>query len=384
MSEIDERRAALRRAIDEDAPLDHITALREDLACILLAEDRPLEAIEELEFAIRARVLDGDPDDPDLLEIQGILGRALTEARRFDEAIAVLTQVVVGRARVLGDDDPRTLVARGNLLRALGRSGQVRAALVMADELIADRRRILGDDHPSTLDARGHRAQLLDLDGRSEQAVGELASLLDDRLRVLGPNHPVVASTRHNLATIRSRARTPSTTDSRWELEQNFAEVAAALGDDHPDALTALGVLAEHLLSIRDDAEAVVLLDRIIAARVRVLGPDAGPTLTSRRMRCLALVRLGELDTAVREASTLVLDARRALGPANYETLLANLQLVECLQAAVESTPDPDDHLVDALDDEILRLTGVDVSRLDRNDRVRWQIEELRRAADAA
>ena len=381
MTTSDDLRRQLEQAATTSAPFRDVLELREQLAAALLAEDRPLEAIEELELALRMRILDDDPDDPGLLNIQGILGRALTEARRYDEAVAVLTQSVRDRTRVFGPDAHLTLVARGNLLRALGRSGKVRAALVMADELIADRLRVLGDDHPSTFDARGHRAQLLDLDGRPEQAVVELESLLGDRIRVLGEEHPVVLSTRHNLATIRGRCRRIDDHDARWELEQNYAAVSAALGSDHPDAFTALGVLAEYLMSSGEWAEALPILDRIIAGRTSVLGSDAAPTLTSRRMRCMALAAVGELAQAINEAGDVVGDARRALGPANYETLLANLKLVDLLMNLVDSDPLASEDVHSWLESELVRVTRADVSNLDRNNQVRLRIEELRDAA---
>ncbi len=150
-----------------------------------------------------------------------MLGRALTEARRYSEAESVLTDVVRGRTRVLGAEHPQTLVARGNRLRALGRCGRPYEALQLADVLIADRERLLGVDHPSTFDARGHRAQLLDDAGRSDEAAVEMQRLLDDRLRTLGPTHPVVVSTRHNLAAVRSRSAVTDPVDALWELEQN-------------------------------------------------------------------------------------------------------------------------------------------------------------------
>ena len=381
MTTSDDLRRQLEQAATTSAPFRDVLELREQLAAALLAEDRPLEAIEELELALRMRILDDDPDDPGLLNIQGMLGRALTEARRYDEAVAVLTQSVRDRTRVFGPDAHLTLVARGNLLRALGRSGKVRAALVMADELIADRLRVLGGDHPSTFDARGHRAQLLDLDGRPEQAVVELESLLADRIRVLGEEHPVVLSTRHNLATIRGRCRRIDDHDARWELEQNYAAVSAALGSDHPDAFTALGVLAEYLMSSGEWAEALPILDRIIAGRTSVLGSDAAPTLTSRRMRCMALAAVGELAQAINEAGDVVGDARRALGPANYETLLANLKLVDLLMNLVDSDPLASEDVHSWLESELVRVTRADVSNLDRNNQVRLRIEELRDAA---
>ncbi len=376
--QIEDLRRDLADALDSGASFGEILSLRERLGSALLDADLPLEAIEHLETAVRMRAHRGERDDWGILEIQGILGRALTEARRFEESIALLTEVVQGRTRVLGRDHTSTMVARGNLVRALGRSGRVRAAMVMADELIADRRRLLGDDHPSTFDARGHRAQLLDLAGRPEEAVVELESLLADRIRVLGAGHPVVTSTRHNLATIRSRCTDADAVESRWELEQNYAVVAEELGEDHPEALTALAVLAEHLMQIEEFADALRLLDILVERRGAVLGEDAAPTLNSRSSRCWVLWALGRTSEATNTLADVVADARRTLGQDNYQTIRSNLLLVDFLEGIVEHDPDVSEDVENWLECEMVRVTRADVTAIDRRDPVRQRVEQLR------
>lgn len=310
-------RAQLAAAVARVESDEVVDSLRGDLGFQLLRAGLPDAAIDELQLAAGSTAERLGEHDFETLDLLGLLGRAQTEAGRFDDAKATLRKVIAGRTRVLGADDPQTLVARGNLLQAIGRGGHPDEALEMVDVLLADRIRLLGVEDPSTLDTRGHRAQLLALVGRHDEAIAELELLLDDRIRILGDDHPVVASTRHNLASIRSRAGGDSddAESSIWELEQNAAAISDRMGVEHPETLIAWGMLAEQLQRVGRDADALPLLDRLIEARTRVLGPDAVPTITSERMRCASLRRTGQVVRATAEARALLDRASAAFGP---------------------------------------------------------------------
>lgn len=334
-----------------------------------------------MELALRMLMTHRGVQDRDTLDALGVLGRALTEARRYSEAEAVLADVVNGRERVLGPDDPETLVARGNLLRAVGRGGRPAEALELAERLLADRQRLQGPDHRSTLDSRGHRAQLLSQLGRDTEAIEELEQVLEARIRVLGASHHDVASTRHNLAAIRSRSRHVDAEDALWELEQNAVALEVELGGDHPDALTAWGLAAEHMQRCGNDARALELLDRIVDARRRVLGVSAAPTLTSGRMRCQSLRDLGRVQEAADSAAVLVSDAASAFGVGSLETLQCQLELVESLRAVVDADSGGPGASAE-LDAAVARMLSADLGNLDANHPVRLQVEELRAAVE--
>jgi len=135
------------------------------------------------------------PDSERALVWRSMWGRALTEARRYPEAEAVLSDLVVDRTRVLGCDAPGTLVARGNLARAVALGGRPREGILLAEQLLADRQRVLGLDHPSTLDTRGHLAHFHHHLGDHATAVRMFTNLLATRERVLGPDHEVTRQT---------------------------------------------------------------------------------------------------------------------------------------------------------------------------------------------
>lgn len=351
----------LHEAVTGAAPPDEVDQIRADLAAELLRVGHAEDAIEPLEQAVQSSAERLGTDDVSVLDLQGMLGRALTEASLFYEAEGLLHRVVDGRTRTLGPEDPQTLVARGNLLRAIGRGGRPTEALSMADDLLADRRRLLGPDHPSTLDTRGHRAQLLSEAGRDADAIVEMEHLLNDRIRVLGPNHPDVTSTRHNLAAVRSRSELSDPEASWWELQQNAVAVSDDLGPDHPDTLVAWGLVAEQLQRLGRDSEAVALLGRLVEARSRVLGPDAAQTLMSRRMLCVSQRRLGDVRQALAGVEVLESTALEVLGPASPLLQQIRIERIACLRMLLDEGDLPDPAIAERLEELIDQVVEADL-----------------------
>uniref|UniRef100_UPI00065FA1E9 tetratricopeptide repeat protein n=1 Tax=Cellulomonas flavigena TaxID=1711 RepID=UPI00065FA1E9 len=71
-------------------------------------------------------------------------------AGRTEEAIALFEQVLVDRARILGEDHPGTLASRNNLAGAYASVGRLEEAIGLLESPLAECLRILGPDHPHT------------------------------------------------------------------------------------------------------------------------------------------------------------------------------------------------------------------------------------------
>ncbi|MFZ9628611.1 MAG: tetratricopeptide repeat protein [Ilumatobacteraceae bacterium] len=265
---------------------------------------------------------------------RGFLGRAYTEARLYDRAEVVLRDLLADRTLGLGPDHPSTLVTRGNLARVIGRSGRPHEALEIADDLLADRLRILGPDHPSTLDSRGHIAQLHDLAGDHVTALRLLRELLADRERLLPPDDPALLSTRHNIAVI--AAAVDGTEGGLVELDANVERVTELHGAEHPDALVARAVRAEHLMRLGAFESAADELREVLAARVRVLGEFAPATIVSHRMLLECLLGLGQAAHALPQLRALERAATGVLGDASLDTHAVRRLLVRALMACEE------------------------------------------------
>ena len=141
-------------------------------------------------------------------------------------------------------------------------------------------------------------------------------------------------------------------------------------------------MVVEQLQRLGRDEDALALLDRVIAARGRVLGASAGPTLTSRRMRCESLRHLGRVEEAAAEAEQLDLDTAAVFGPGAYETLRSRLELVNCLRALADSSDSHDPTVAERLDTAAHLVATADVSGLEPADPVRQQVEAVRASVD--
>jgi tetratricopeptide (TPR) repeat protein len=244
------------------------------------------------------------PDGERVLSWRGFLGRALTEARRYQQAEEALSALLSDRARVEGAEATGTLVVRGNLARVIALGGRPMEAIVIAQRLLEDRIRLLGRDDPSTLDTRGNIAHFHYLAGLNLVAVDLYEDLLGDRERVLGLDHPVVTATRTNLAAVRAAA-TGSASDLEGLLRV-AGETLANLGPDHPTTATQYALVAERLEKAGRYEEALGYIDWACDARARLLGERNAMTVSARTLRARCLSGLRRTDEALMDLSALV------------------------------------------------------------------------------
>lgn len=242
-------------------------------------------------------------DGESVLAWRGGLGRALTEARRFNEAERVLTDLLIDRLRLFGPLHTKTLTTRGNLARAIAKGGQPAEAIAIATDLLQARIQVLGPDDPSTLDTRGNIAQFHDLMGNFETAALMLEELLEDRTRVLGDDHPDTENTRYNLHVIRSRS---GRSEDLADLHTYARELLEDLGPDDLRVMNIFGILCEALEGNGRFEDSLEISRQIFDARSRVLGEEDARTLVTRRRIARLLVTLGRFPEAVAELLRIV------------------------------------------------------------------------------
>jgi tetratricopeptide (TPR) repeat protein len=236
------------------------------------------------------------PEGERVLVWRGFLGKALTEARRYNQAEEVLSDLLVDRERLLGPDDPSVLVTRGNLARVIALGGRPREAIFHAERLLADRLRLLGPDHPNTLDSVGHIAHFHFIDGEYAIAAEMYEELLERRIQVLGDDHPDVFQTEHNLVACRAKLGNPDDIEDNRELAMVLQE---ELGFDHLDTLNAFSLLADALLRVGETQEALAIGQSVLDAYSRLLGDRDPKTLSCRRLIQRSLLGLDRLDDAI-------------------------------------------------------------------------------------
>lgn len=268
-------------------------------------------------------------DHPDTLNLLNELSVALAGQGRWEEASAVLRDLIDRQARVKASADPETITARaslGSILEKLGRPGEAEPLLRAAYE---DSRRLLGTDHPTTRGAASNLASTLQDLGRLGEAeplyleswqafergdehpdvlVGaanhanllatrgefERAATLFDRLieshrRVLGADHPRTADVLSLAAPLLENLGQLERAEAMFRELLQIREQSPSMGRDHPDTLSARRDLGSLLVKKGRQAEGELMIRETLDAQRKKLGNDHAATLAT----------LGALATAL-------------------------------------------------------------------------------------
>jgi tetratricopeptide (TPR) repeat protein len=224
--------------------------------------------------------------------------------------------------RVLGAEDRTTLNFQRWLIYAKIDQGNYTEAEQDCRRLIPIATRALGAEDDETLEARMTLADVFIYQRKLEDGVKEMRQLLNIYARVDAGKHEEAAlNARHNLA-------------QALLLQKNYEEaetllrgvVAAEMrlhGPEHPRTLSSRNILAWVLIMEEKQAEAEKELRSVIAIQARTLGPEHPDTLRSRANLA------GELPTpqAVQEFRAVLALRERVLGPENPETLSCCVKL---------------------------------------------------------
>ena len=312
----------------------------------------PARGVELLTQAVQDLTELHGADSLEVLDLNGLLGRALAHARRYVEAEELLADVLVERERRLGPDHELTLIARGNLGRCVRMSGRPNEALLMATTLLEDRRRVMGPQHPATLDTMGHVAHALGDLGRPAEAADLFDEQADLRRVVFGPDHWATQQSHRNATTMRSRVAGPDADIA--ELEQMVLECVRDLGEDHASTLVSRGLLAGALRRAGQDQRAADVLGALVADRARLYGATDPATLGSRRMLIETQLALGQTEAVFECASEFLDDVLQRFPVANVDGIHSVWTVAMAVVAAIETLADEDPE--SDVDDELLAM----------------------------
>ncbi|WP_198541716.1 FxSxx-COOH system tetratricopeptide repeat protein, partial [Parafrankia colletiae] len=148
--------------------------------------------------------------------------------------------------------------------------------------------------------------------------VGQIQEPVDFRRLVLELCRYLYVSGQYQLA-----ATMASTTRARW---------SQALGDDHPDTLTAVDRVAAALYGLGDLSHSRTLDEENLNRRRRILGPDHPDTLHSAHGLAHTLAELGELQAARNLDEDTLARQRRTLGDNHPDTLHSAHNLAHTLR----------------------------------------------------
>ncbi|MFB8039359.1 tetratricopeptide repeat protein [Streptomyces sp. NPDC056004] len=269
------------------------------------------DAVSGFRDLLRDQVRVLGSDHPDTLNTRHELAHLQGVAGNTNGAVGAYEELLADRVRVLGSDHPDTLNTRHELARVRGN------AVAAYKDLLRDQVRVLGSDHPDTLNTRHELAHLQGVAGNTNGAVGAYEELLADRVRVLGSDHPDTLNTRHELAHLQGVAG--NTNGAVGAYEELLADRVRVLGPDHPDTLNTRRAQARWRGRAGDVAGAVAAFRELLDDQVRMLLTPDGTALGTCRELAQLCGRVGDADGA---ASEELLAARlRVLGPDHPLTL---------------------------------------------------------------
>lgn len=244
------------------------------------------------------------------------LASMLREAGKFDEAEAMIRQVLAIRTAEHGDREPRTLSARQKLAMILSARGQEDQAAAEATEVLAIQREVLGNDHGSTLTTMQTLANALVAEGKLDDAE-------------------------------------PITREALTGLER-------LLGEDHAQTLSSMNTLAYVLEQRKQTDAAEAMYRRIITIQERA-GVGHPTTLAPRNNLAMLLMDAGKLATARQEFESLVVDSRRAVGEDHAMTLIFSSNYGLCLNRSGQ--PEQARKILESAHSKLVAMMGSDHAR---------------------
>jgi hypothetical protein len=278
------------------------------------------QATAERVVALLAAACPGDPEDPaSWARYAALVPHVLATALLADHDPA-------GRRLVL--DTARYLLARGDS------SG----SLAVGEQLLDRWRSILGPDHPDTLTAGSRLTLDLVQLGEAEPARALGEDTLRRCRRVLGPDHATTLEAAAALVQALSLAG-GELGPARALGEDTLQRSRRVFGPDHARTLWAATALTLALVSLGEAESAGALGEDTLPRCRRVLGPDHATTLWAAAFLICALVWSDQVEQARVLGEDTLPRCRRVLGPDHLITLSAAAGLTLALVRLDQAEP---------------------------------------------
>jgi hypothetical protein len=277
-------------------------------------------------------------DHPATLAAASDVAADLNRLGRFADARDLDEETMRRRVVTLGRQHPDTLTSMNNLAADLWRLGRYDDARLLDEETLAGRREVLEPDHPDTLASRSNLASDLRGLGRHEEARRHDDEVLTRRLDLLGPDHPDSLLSANNLAI--DLTSLGKYNDAKDLHEKTVAGYRRVLGSHHPDTLGAIENLADQLNYLGEHDRARDLDEETLLGRREVFGEDHPETLRAADNVAGDLRRVGRFEEAHALDQQTLLHRRRVLGEDHPDTALS-AKLVDLDQTLISGNAQP-------------------------------------------
>ena len=318
-----ERALALRRQ-HMDLGDAYLLASMLSTATLWMRLQRFDEAEALLREVIEATEALHGPEHRNTLTARNNWANVLQELGRLEEAEAEFDEIVEIRRRAFADDEAYIAEAEQNLAfvhRALGRYAEAREGFDRAIEVL---RRVSGDEHQSTIMAIANRGFLFEQIGMPDLARKDLEEGLVGLRRLYGDVHPSTRPIREAL--LRLGVSASSQVASTDPDEVAAAEVSAT-STSAGLSLSELEDTARSKADAGNRIEAVALFRRALDRSVAERGADHEATAALRDDLARVLQQRGDVDAAAELLRESLESRRRLQGPDNPRTLVATTNL---------------------------------------------------------
>lgn len=305
--------------------LHHLAMAQRELGAFDLALSMLRQAVADMQ-AIH------DPADPEWLDARNNLTTLLLDLWQLDEAIPLLTTLAADNTRYRpgGASDPATLTVLSNLADAHKMAGDYAQAYTLSQQVIEARRQHpqIGPHHPDYATSLNNFADLLRCQGQLRAAQQTLQQVLTLRQQALGEAHPDTITAQANLA---CTCYDLGEWQAALTLERAVLAARRKVGEDHPDTQSAMNNLAGTLRELGEFYEAMALTEHVWQARLRQLGETHNDTLSAMLNLADSLREAGEPQRAQDLASRAWRIRKQELGDTHPDTLTAAASLAAAL-----------------------------------------------------
>lgn len=236
-------------------------------------------------------------EHPDTLTALGDLAEMLSQTGKYQEALAIQTQVYKTRKRIFGEEHPDTLNVLGNYAVTLGKMGRHKESLEKKEQLYEIRKRVSGEESTGTLIVLGNLAVTLNSLGRHQEALELQEKLYEIRKRISGEEGLGTLITLGNLAfTLGKLGRHEEALKIQEQVYETRRKV---FGEDRPGTRNALNNLACTLRTLGRYEEALEKHEQVYEARKRFLTEEHPGTLISLQNLAITLGCLGRYQESL-------------------------------------------------------------------------------------
>jgi tetratricopeptide (TPR) repeat protein len=253
-------------------------------------------------------------------------------AREYDEALALLKEVVSYDEDILSPEDLDVLVARRTLGELYTSVGEYPKAIDLLKNDIVMRRKLLDPDHRYILRSQYELARAYMKNRQLDKAIALLEEVVQIEEKTLAPSHPDRLSSQHNLARAYMKNRQ---LDKAIALLEGVVQIdEKTLAPSHPYRLSSQHNLARAYTENRQLDQAIALLEEVVQIEEKTLAPSHPDRLSSQHELARAYYQNGGYLKSLSIIKEVV--QTDELLPGNRKRVISQELLADCLKAIEE------------------------------------------------